>query len=221
MRKLLAIPFFAALALLAATAAHADLFTAGQAYDKKEYEKAFGLYMELAQLGQAEAQRNVAIMYVTGEGVPRDNIAGYAWAQIATENGAGADVKNILDQLEPHMTDKARVRAAAIVAEFGRAALETKLMPKVFPGQNFPGQQTPCKLSRAAGTTYPPMLAQQGVQGQVYMEFTVMPDGRARNPRVVYAVPPKVFDDAARRVILRSEFTPALSTCRCRARRAR
>jgi tetratricopeptide (TPR) repeat protein len=36
-----------------------------------------------------------------------------------------------------------------------------------------------------------------------------MPDGRARNPRVVYAVPGDVFDEAARETILYSEFTPA------------
>ncbi|HUQ11120.1 MAG TPA: TonB family protein [Steroidobacteraceae bacterium] len=210
MRKLLAVRLFAALGLLAASVAHADLFTAGQAYDKKEYEKAFGLYMELAQLGQAEAQRNVAIMYVTGEGVARDNVAGYAWAQIAAENGVGAEVQNILDQLGPHISEKARKRIDEITGQFGRAALESQLMPTVFPGQNFPTQQTPCKLAKAGGTVYPPDAQRNGMQGQVYMEFTVMPDGRARNPRVVYAVPPKVFDDAARRVILRSEFTPAL-----------
>jgi len=210
MRKLVVAHVFAALSLLAAPAAYADLFSAGLAYDNKEYEKAFALYLEMAQLGQAEAQRNVAIMYVNGEGVARDNIAGYAWALIAAENGIVGDTKPIIDQLAPHLTEKSRIRIQAITDLYGKAGLEKRLMPKVFPGANFTTQQSPCRMVKAAGMSYPPDALHRGIQGQVYMEFTVMPDGRARNPRVIYSVPAKVFDDAARRVILRSEFAPAL-----------
>jgi uncharacterized protein len=208
MRKLLFIQFIALAGLLAGPVARADLYSAAQAYDNKEFEKAFALYRELAELGQREAQENLAIMYVNGEGVPRDNIAGYAWAVIAIENGGGEAAKGIVQQLDPHMNEKARKRVTEITSQFDRAALEQKLMPKVFPGANFV-DQTPCKLLKAAALHYPTGAKHSGIQGQVYMEYTVMPDGRARNPRVVYAVPTETFDAAARQVILRSEFTPA------------
>jgi uncharacterized protein len=195
--------------LLAAPVARADLYAAIQAYEKKEFETAFGLFRELAELGQADAQENLAIMYVNGEGVARDNIAGFAWASIARDNGAGAAAKGIIDQLEPHMTAKARQRVEAISSQFGRTALEQKLMPKVFPGTNFAEQTTPCKLSKVAANDYPATARNAGIQGHVYMEYTVMPDGRARNPRVIYAVPADVFESSARRLILKSEFTPA------------
>src|SRR6202008_948586 len=48
-----------------------------------------------------------------------------------------------------------------------------------------------------------------GIEGSAYVEFTVMPDGRARNPRIVYSVPVDVFDSAARKVALYTEFSPA------------
>ena len=209
MRKLLVIQFFALIGLLATPAARADLYAAAQAYDNKEYEKSFSLYRELAELGQAQAQETLAVMYVNGEGVARDNIAGYAWAVIARENGGGDAAKGIIDQLEPHMTATARKRVEAITAQFGREALEQRLMPKVFPGTNFADQTTPCKLLKVGPNEYPAGARNSGIQGQVYMEYTVMPDGRARNPRVIYAVPAEVFEAAARRLILRSEFTPA------------
>jgi TonB family protein len=208
MRKLLVLQFFALVAVLAAAPSRADLYSAAKAYDNKEYDKAFALFRELAELGQVEAQESIAVMYVNGEGVPRDNVAGYAWALIARENGGGENVQAIIDQLAPHMTEKAAKRVAEITGQFGRAALEEKLMPKVFPGQNFPGQ-TPCKVSKVGNNVYPMLAQDRGIQGQVYMEYTVMPDGRARNPRVVYAVPAEVFDAAARRLILHTEFTPA------------
>ena len=40
----------------------------------KEFAQAFELYRELAELGQPGAQENLAVMYVNGEGVPRDNV---------------------------------------------------------------------------------------------------------------------------------------------------
>ena len=188
--------------------AAADLYAAGKAYEQKEYARAFQLFRELAELGQVEAQQNIALMYVGGEGVARDNIAGYAWAVIAKENGGGTPVQGIIDQLEPHMTEKARKRVAEIVAQFGSAALDERLMPKIFEGANYI-DRTPCRMSKQAGNAYPPMAVRSGIQGNAYMEFTVMPDGRARNPRVVFAVPSGVFEESARRMIMRSEFTPS------------
>jgi TPR repeat protein len=40
----------------------------------------------------------------------------------------------------------------------------------------------------------------------VFAEFTVMPDGRARHPRLVYAVPLGFFEDAARRGVLTGQY---------------
>ena len=191
------------------TAARADLYSANQAYDKKDYARAFELYRELAELGQVYAQQNLAIMYVNAEGVPRDNIAGYGWAVIAKENGGGGEaIQGIIDQLEPHMTEKARLRIAEMKAQFGSAALDKKLLPKIFDGANYT-DRTPCKISKPANSTYPGDAVRRGIQGNVYMEFTVMPDGRARNPRVVLAVPTGVFENAARRTIMHSEFSPS------------
>jgi uncharacterized protein len=210
MRKTLSFQTFvlAMLGLLPGVAL-ADLYSAAQAYEQKDYERSFALYRELAELGQVKAQQIVALMYVGGEGVPRDNIAGYAWAVIAKENGGGEGVQHIIDQLEPHMTESASKKVAAITAQFGSAALEERLMPKIFEGANYT-DRTPCRISKQAVNSYPWMAMENGIQGHAYMEFTVMPDGRARNPRVVYAVPAGVFEESARRMIMRSEFTPSL-----------
>ena len=63
----------------------ADIYQASDAVAKKEFAKAFELYRELAQIGEPEAQGNLAIMYATGEGVARDNVLSYAWALVARE----------------------------------------------------------------------------------------------------------------------------------------
>ena len=209
MKKSLLFQLVMATALaLGAGVARADLYSASKAFQEKDYERSFQLYRELAELGQVNAQENLAVMYVSGEGVKRDNVAGYAWAVIARENGGGGAMQDIIDQLEPHMTDAARKRIDGIMAQFAKPALESRLLPKIFESANYVDRK-PCHLSKQAPNSYPRAAIESGIQGNVYMEFTVMPDGRARNPRVVFAVPSGVFDDAARRMIMRSEFSPS------------
>ena len=119
----------AIVAMLVPGPATADLYAAAAAYQKQDFAASFQLYRELAELGRREAQENLAAMYVDGEGVKRDNALGYAWAVIAKENGAGAGVQNIIDQLEPHMTSAARARVAEVQSKFG---IQVKNVLKAF-----------------------------------------------------------------------------------------
>ena len=199
--------FFVA-TLLAAAGAHADLYDAAKAYDAKDYPLAFELYRQLAEIGNADAQETIAVMYVNGEGVKRDNVLGYAWASIAIDNGGGESARGIVSQLDPHMTPKARARVEEIRSQFGKEALKTALLPKIFDNASYMDRE-PCHLLKGYSTDYPAEASDKGIQGQAYVELTVMPDGRARNPRVVYAVPAGYFEEAARTAILKSEFKPA------------
>src|SRR5688572_482446 len=126
---------FASLAMVGSPEAEADLHAAQAAADAKDFARAFELFRELAELGHPGAQENLAVMYVNGEGVKRDNVLGYAWAAIAKEGGGGAAAAGILAQLEPHLNAAARSRVAEVQARFGKAALQERLLPKPYvPG---------------------------------------------------------------------------------------
>jgi TonB family protein len=195
--------------VLAASAAHADIYEASKAYDAQDYPKAFQLFRELAELGNATAQESIAVMYVNGEGVKRDNMQGYAWASIAIDNGVESEsLKNIVSTLEPHVTPTARTRIDAIKAQYGAEGLKKSLLPNIFDKVEYADRE-PCHMVKASSGVYPDDAIQKGIQGQAYVEFTVMPDGRARNPRVVYSVPAGIFEEASRTTILRSKFLPS------------
>jgi TonB family protein len=162
----------------------------------------------MAQLGNLQAQENVASMYVTGEGVKRNNLLGYAWATIAVENGGGEDMKSIVAQLEPHVTDSARAKIEALRAQYGKEGLRKALLPDIFANANYIDRE-PCHISKAADAFYPMDASSRGIQGNAYVEVTVMPDGSGRNPRVIYSVPAGVFEEAAREAMLKTRFTPA------------
>jgi TonB family protein len=198
---------------LTAGAAHADLVGAQKAYAAQEYSRAFELYRQIAELGNVAGQENLAAMYVDGQGVKRNNVLGYAWALIARENGANAAMQNIIDQLEPHLTDASRVRVAEITKEFGKAALQERLLPAPLDPSQKPELPKPgesCTFSRPANPDdyYPKGAIAQGISGYVILEVTVMPDGRARNPRISESVPAGAFDEAGRRVSFASVFKP-------------
>src|SRR5262245_32113701 len=117
------------LAGITAPAAHADLYAAAAAVEKQDFARAFELYREVAELGRLEGQENLAVSYVNGEGVKRDNVLGYAWAKIALENGGGAEMQKIIDVIEPRLTEPARQRAAELQAKFGREGLKKNVLP--------------------------------------------------------------------------------------------
>jgi TonB family protein len=191
-----------------APTAHADLYTASQAYDAKDFPRAFELFRELAELGQPQAQETLAYMYVGGEGVKKDNVLGFAWAKIAVENGA-TDAQTIIDQLQAHVTPTAQKRIDELYEQFGPMALKKRVLPNIFDQASLAGYQ-PCHVIKGSADSYYPHDAiDRGIEGSVYIEFTVMPDGRARNPRVVYSLPLETFDSAARRLVLHTEFSPA------------
>lgn len=56
---------------------------------------------------------------------------------------------------------------------------------------------------------YPAEAEQRGIQGEVYVEFIVAPDGHPRIPRILYAVPRGVFGTTVRDSVIRSVYLPA------------
>lgn len=198
----------AVLAILWPIAVRADLYSANSAAQRQDYPRAFELYRELAELGHGESQEMLAVMYVNGEGTSRDNVLGYAWAAIALENGGGEAARGIITQLEPHMKEAARKRVADVQSQFGKAALEDRLLPKPFvEGTSI---KNPCRL-RSPGNpdTFFPLDAKlKQISGTVLVEATVAPDGRARDPRVWYSMPEKIFDEAGRQLALSNRYWP-------------
>jgi TonB family protein len=200
---------FLAATLLAASVAHADLAGAQKAYAAKDFEGAFQQYLAIATLGNLTAQENLAAMYVDGEGVTRDNVLGYAWAVIARENGGNAAMQNIIDQLQPHLDDKARARVKQVTDLYGKAALQQRLLPASLKYPT-PRPDEDCRIEKPANPddSYPGEARRQGISGSVLVASNIRTDGRVHNPQVVFSVPERVLDDAARLNVFTTTFVP-------------
>jgi protein TonB len=67
---------------------------------------------------------------------------------------------------------------------------------------------------------YPRDAQMNMIEGYVTIEFTITETGSVRDPRVVESKPPRVFDRAAIRAILRWKFKPRVVDGTAIARRA-
>lgn len=206
LRRLLIAPA-ALVLLLSATSARADLYSAGVAYKKGDFAAAFQQFKELAELGQPHAQLDLAIMYARGEGVARNNTVAHAWASLAGQNGEARGT-DLAASLESDLTPNSLRLSSDIQGQYGQTKLNERLLPRVLQGKEYEDRDPP-RVSSPFIPEYPSDAQQRGIQGQVYVEFLVAPDGRARMPRILYAVPPSHFESAVRDSVMRSQFLPA------------
>ena len=85
-----------ALALFAAVPAGAQDFATGvTAFQRGDYATAIKNWMPLAEKGDAEAQRNVGIMFQQGLGVPQSDVDAVYWYRKAAESGHARAQQNL------------------------------------------------------------------------------------------------------------------------------
>jgi len=93
--------------------AYTDMLrSAGAAYERKQYTKAFELNQRAACAGDKTSQAILGRMYVLGQGVARDEVAGYAWIKLAAEFNF-PDFSTLAHKLEAAMTPEQRAQGNA------------------------------------------------------------------------------------------------------------
>jgi uncharacterized protein len=191
--------------------AHADLYGASSEYKKGDYAHAFPDYLALAELGQPVAQLNVAVMYADGQGTTQSDIHAYAWAMLAAENGEATAAK-LANTIRPNLAPGSEQIAGWFTAPYTPGALSLRLMPVHLATAEVAAQHRQwnreCYPVKAYEWVYPDDARRQSIEGQVFVAFTLMPDGSARIPRIILDVPQGVFGDATRESVLRDDFAP-------------
>jgi TPR repeat protein len=206
------------LSLAFAGPAAADLVSAEKAYTAGNYDAAFKGFQELAKLGQPTAQLDLAVMYARGEGTRQSELYAYAWASLAAKNGMDK-ASALLERLRPLLAPGSEQIAADIEAQYGNTVLDRQLFPRIASDESSEAERSArCHPEKADTSVYPISAQRQGIQGAAYAEFSLLPDGRPRNPHIVYSVPAEIFDVAVRKSLLHSVFpkaAPGSKTVQC------
>ena len=185
----------AAVALVAADAAHADYREASNAYAQKDFSTAFRELKPLAELGHAPSQYMLAVMYLRGEGSTLNTTLGYGWMKLAADAGHGP-ARSDLPRVRAQMANESVEAAVRLLKEFEPAALEARLLPRYLSSRDYQTMSAPTVL-RVSAPQFTSLALNRSVTGTVIAELTVAPDGTVRDTRIVRAFPPDVDFDAS------------------------
>jgi len=86
------------------------LFNSKTAYNAARYDEAAPLMKKAACAGDKESQWMLGHMYLLGQGVERDDLAGYSWLKVAAEFNQ-AEYRKAVDQIE-HAIDRKQLPLA-------------------------------------------------------------------------------------------------------------
>ncbi len=85
----------AVVVLVAAPAWPADFEAGWEAYQLGDYATALKEWRSLAELGRADAQYNLGVLYDNGEGVPEDYKEAVRWYRLAADQGYAKAQSNL------------------------------------------------------------------------------------------------------------------------------
>ncbi len=159
-------------------------------YDRGEYENAYKGFLELARVGNKDAQYSIAVMYLKGEGVEKDRLKGSAWLRLASQSGIELHVKTAekyygnLNKEERSEVDK---HYSELEVEFSSEAIVNSFHP-VFEVGGLKGYKK--HRVRSMKTPRFPNAARYWWDsgrgsGAATIEFHIGKDGRTRFHRVV------------------------------------
>lgn len=193
----------AACGCLATTPARADFAAALAAYQAGRLDDARREFLELAALGDAVSQVNLAAIHRRGEGVPPDVGAAAGWLQAAFENGYRQVSHAKIESLRSSLTADQRRAADEVVAHYGRAALRRSVLPR--------RELLTCSVSAPIRTKkfvrpeFPYAERNRELGTFVVVDFRLDADGHARDVEVIFA-PVPVFVERSLDALLRTEF---------------
>ncbi|WP_154222559.1 SEL1-like repeat protein [Marinicella rhabdoformis] len=185
--------------LLLSGFAQADFLDGIEAYENKDYVTAFTTFSELATLGNHRAQFNLAVMYMNGEGVPKDLELAYAWSKLAQQDEHTDFAKvaeKILADTDKNQHPILEEKAAQIQAQYGKEAILHKLSPNEYIPNKAQKNKLHAVVSPIKRTAprYPKEALNDRKQGWVTAMMDIHPDGSVRSVEIIESFPDTVFE---------------------------
>jgi TonB family protein len=191
----------------------ADIMSADHDYQQGNHQLAYEQYEKLAQLGSNRARYNLAVMLSKGQGVKRDLIQAYAWAQL-TDSQTELDIQTLKETLSNVLTAEqkplAEAAARQLQSQLGDEPILARWAPIRVTDQDRESTHDDPSFNLTILQRTPPRYPKKeylyGTQGWVRVGFDVYPDGSVRNPYVIESVPENAFDEVTLEAITQFRF---------------
>jgi TonB family protein len=193
---------------LASARALADLKAAATAYEAGDFQTAHREFRSLAELGDPVAQYNLGILYLRGEGVRKSAATGYAWLKLAADAKHPAAMSSEAE-LRPAYGEDAAGIVADLEARFGLTHVRESRLPEILPNCEY-SERTPARLVRQTRVAYPADAQFDGAEGWMTVEFSIAPDGTARDYTVLSSNAADLWRGAIEQAMREWRWEPAM-----------
>lgn len=180
--------FFLVILLSYSSLSFAATFEAASAnYNKKNYPLAYTQFLELAGLGNKDAQAAIGYMHLKGQNAKKDAVEALAWFQLAAEEEKDTKIVNARNSIRKTLTKSqlewAEQRFVELKKDYGLAEVRERLLPT-----NKKGGLLGFKLYRSKRKIpprYPALASRSALNGWVDIDFMVAKDGTTRFHTVI------------------------------------
>jgi TonB family protein len=198
-----------------------DFDSAMDAYQNEQYEKARTAFERMAHAGLIEAQFNLGVMQLNGDGGSRDIVNGSAWILLAAHyehEAARMAEQDLRQQLSDQRIAEAEARLQELRQDYGREALLERHRPRPCDEDCAVNEQEttmfeqwpeladesnvrllggkPVRMHRHP-PRYPQIAAARSEMGVVRLGGWINAEGRLEHPHVIASDPVDTFDRSA------------------------
>lgn len=174
----LALLFYAALA-------DASFEKATKIYSMGQFEEARVAFQTMAAIGDPSSLFNLGVMYYRGEAVDRDPVKGYVLMKVANEvvndESFSRTMQSIFSKFDDVQKKKSVELYQELVLIYGVDNIKASIFPRLLDDKDCPPDLEPIKRGMPI---YPRSELRSGRMGLVNAEFTVSPEGYAREVHV-------------------------------------
>ena len=155
-------------------------------YNDKQYRLSMEQFLELAELGNKDAQYAIGAMYINGHGVEKDKVKGLAWVKLSSTRGLDVG-KSLIQTLEKSLSDEQIAQAdkylLKIEKQYGDA--QTIELRRPVLSKDTKGEFRSYSLLKRPHAKYPKQMLSQSIMGSVLLEYDLDSYGRTRHHRFI------------------------------------
>ncbi|WP_105265624.1 sel1 repeat family protein [Pseudoalteromonas sp. T1lg76] len=177
-------------------------------YLDQQYQKAFTLFEQTAELGDGRSQFNLAVQYLRGQGVKADPIKAYGYFSVAMDNGfkmAEQARKSVARRLDKSQLAQAKHLADELIARYGKLGTQSINYEL---SRTLTYNPTREKTANPA-TAYPDSLQSDGVPGLASYLFDIDENGVPRDLLLLNSYPAPEFGQSIAEKLRETRFVAA------------
>ncbi len=152
-------------------------------YQAEKYELAAKQFMQLAALGNKDAQYAIGAMHVNGRYFEKSPSLGYAWLSLSSSKGVESYVATA-DKVKASLSEEQLARSQAsyqsLLETYGDEVISAKIMPRLSKDSidSFRRHRPLVKVV----ANYPKAALNRGLIGNVTVTYLIGKDGRVKYP---------------------------------------